>query len=218
MSTSSAAYSTPAGTASRRTAVGQSAEPAPVLPFRARLRDQGTATPTDAELLVRCRRRDPDAWNLLVGRYERLVYSVALRNGLSAEDAADVTQTTFVSLIDSLDRIRDEERLPSWLMTVARRQAWRVRNLSRRQVDLDALPEDSVDPLAGWDEVVTLHDALAELGGTCRDLLEALYFEPESPSYAEVAERFGRSIGGIGPLRGRCLEKLRVILDSEGRR
>ena len=218
MSTSSAACSTPAGSATSRTAVGQSASPSPVLPFRARLRDQGTATPTDAELLARCRRRDPEAWNLLVGRYERLVYSVALRNGLSAEDAADVTQTTFVSLIDALDRIRDEERLPSWLMTVARRQAWRVRNLSRRQVDLGELPEDSVDPLAGWDEVVTLHDALAELGGTCRDLLEALYFEPESPSYAEIAERFGRSIGGIGPLRGRCLEKLRVILDSEGRR
>lgn len=186
-----------------------------MIPFRSRLQDRAPAPPSDAELLARCRQRDPEAWNLLVGRYERLVYSVALRNGLRAEDAADVTQTTFVTLIDSLDRIRDEERLPSWLMTVARRQAWRVRNLSRRQVDLEQVPETSVDPLADWDTVVTLHDALAELGGTCRDLLEALYFEPESPSYAEIAERFGRSIGGIGPLRGRCLEKLRVILDEE---
>lgn len=190
---------------------------AKVVPFRSRIRERDPGQPTDADLLARCRRRDAEAWNLLVGRYERLVYSVALRNGLTAEDAADVTQSTFVTLIDSLDKIRDEERLASWLMTVTRRQAWRVRNLSRRDVTLDSVPEGSEDPLADWDTVVTLHDALATLGGTCRELLEALYFEEESPSYAEIAARFGRSIGGIGPLRGRCLEKLKDILTEDER-
>ncbi|WP_435770800.1 RNA polymerase sigma factor [Nocardioides sp. SYSU DS0651] len=186
-----------------------------MVPFRSRIRDRNPGQPTDAELLDRCRRRDAEAWNLLVARYERLVYSVALRNGLGPEDAADVTQGTFVTLIDSLDRIRDEERLASWLMTVTRRQSWRVRNLSRRHVDLDTVPETAEDPLGDWDTVVTLHSALAQLGGTCKDLLHALYFEAESPSYAEIAARFGRSVGGIGPLRGRCLEKLRDILTEE---
>lgn len=191
---------------------------AEVVPFRSRVRDRNPRQPTDAELLARCRARDADAWNLVVERYERLVYSVALRNGLSGEDAADVTQNTFLTLIDSLDRIRDEERLASWLMTVTRRQAWRVRNLSRRDVDLESVPEEAEDPLADWDTVIVLHDALATLGGTCRQLLEALYLEDESPSYAEIAARFGRSIGGIGPLRGRCLEKLRAILAEEDER
>lgn len=187
--------------------------PGRVLAFRPR--PVATAPPTDAELLARCRERDADAWHELVTRYERLVYSVALRNGLSGEDAADVTQNTFVTLIDSLDRIREEDRLASWLMTVARRQAWRVRNLSRRTVPLEHVPEESEDPLAEWDTVTTLHDALSRLGGRCRELLLALYFDPEEPSYAQVAERLGRSIGGIGPMRGRCLEKLRSIL-TEG--
>jgi RNA polymerase sigma factor (sigma-70 family) len=183
-------------------------------------RRSGADTPapehfSDSELLQRCRGRDADAWDLLVSRYERLVYTVALRNGLSAEDAADVTQSTFVMLIDSLDRIRDDEKLASWLMTVARRQSWRVRNLSRRSVALEEAAEGSVDPLADWATVVALHDALSTLGGSCRELLLALYFEPESPSYAEIAERMGRSIGGIGPLRGRCLDKLRGILEEE---
>lgn len=186
---------------------------ATVIPLRAP-RAQ-TAEPTDAELLERCRRRDGEAWNLLVARYERLVYSVARRNGLSEEDAADVTQGTFVALLDALGRIRDEERLASWLMTVTRRQSWRVRNLSRRDIQLDEAPEAVDDSSEDWAAVLALHDALAELGGTCRSLLEALYLDPESPSYAEIAERFGRSIGGIGPLRGRCLEKLRAIL-TEG--
>jgi RNA polymerase sigma factor (sigma-70 family) len=188
---------------------------AKVIPLRS-LPRQGEAEPTDAELIARCRQRDPAAWDLLVGRYERLVYSVARRNGLAADDAADVTQGTFLALIDSLDRINDEERLASWLMTVTRRQSWRVRNLSRRDVQLEVAPEEVDESQDDWASMLALHDALAELGGTCKDLLEALYLDPETPSYAEIAQRFGRSIGGIGPLRGRCLEKLRGILTEDG--
>lgn len=184
-----------------------------VLPIRPR--PTAAAVPTDSELLARCRQRDPDAWNDVVSRYERLVYSVALRNGLSPEDAADVTQTTFVALIDALDSIQEGERLASWLMTVARRQSWRVRNLGRRVVAVETVADEATDPLAGWADVVALHDALAELGGQCRELLVALYLEEESPSYAEIAQRMGRSVGGIGPLRGRCLEKLRDLMEEE---
>lgn len=198
-----------------KTAVPARPATANVLSMRPRGHAAGSEHATDADLLRRCRARDASAWNELVGRYERLVYSVALRNGLGAEDAADVTQSTFVTLIDSLDRIRDEERLPSWLMTVARRQAWRTRNLSRRSVALEEVDPGAEDPLAEWATVIALHDALGELGGSCRELLLALYFEPESPSYAEIAARMGRSIGGIGPLRGRCLDKLRGLLEEE---
>jgi len=196
--------------APRRIDTAPSARP----PTGAGARSSPDGTATDADLLRRCRRRHADAWNQLVSRYERLVYTVALRNGLGPEDAADVTQSTFVALLDSLSRIRDEEKLPSWLMTVARRQAWRIRNLSRRTSTLDNAPETSIDPFADWATTAALHDGLATLGGICRELLLALYFDPDEPSYAELAERFGRSIGGIGPLRGRCLDKLRVILED----
>lgn len=184
-------------------------------PPQARPASRSAGHVSDADLLRRCRRRDAEAWNQLVSQYERLVYTVALRNGLSADDAADVTQSTFVALVDSLDRIREDEKLPSWLMTVARRQAWRIRNLNRRTTALDVAAEGSIDPFADWATTTAIHDALATLGGTCRELLLALYFEPDEPSYAEIARRFGRSIGGIGPLRGRCLDKLRVILEDE---
>lgn len=180
-------------------------------------RRRPVAPPTDAELLEGCRQRDPSAWDQLVARYERLIYSVALRNGVSAEDAADITQTTFVELIDALDRLRDEDRLASWLMTVARRQAWRVRNAARRVIPSDELPEDAHDPFADWGTLTTLHDALAQLGGVCRQLLEALYLAPERPSYAELAERTGRSIGSIGPTRGRCLQRLRELVGEDAR-
>ena len=193
--------------------------PADIVPIDRIVRSRVVAAPSDAELLERCRRGDAQAWDALVSRYERLVFSVAQRNGLSREDAADVTQTTFVALIDGLSRIEDETKLASWLMTVARRQAWRMRSVSRRTVPLEAMADhvaDPSDPYADWDTQVAVHDALATLGGTCRDLLIALYFEPAAPSYAEIAERFDRAIGSIGPLRGRCLERLRGIMSEEG--
>lgn len=166
----------------------------------------------DADLLRRCRRRESAAWDQLVGRYERLVYTVALQGGLTPENAADVTHATFVALIDALDRLRDDERLPSWLMTVARRQAWRARNLGRWTATLDVAQDDTIDPFADWATTTALHDALATLGGTGRDLLVALYFDQETPSYAELARRLGRPVGGIGPLRSRCLSQLRGIM------
>jgi hypothetical protein len=70
------------------------------------------------------------------------------------------------------------------------------------------------DPFVDWDTSVSVHAALAELGGNCRELLFALYFDPAEPSYAQLARRFGRSIGGIGPMRGRCLERLRLLLEQ----
>src|ERR671932_568221 len=72
----------------------------------------------DRDLLDRCQDGDAHAWEMLVARYERLIFSVALRNGLTREDAADVTQTTFVALLESMGRLRaDGERVSYWLMT-----------------------------------------------------------------------------------------------------
>lgn len=193
--------------------------PPNVVPIDRHVRSRILAAPSDADLLERCRAGDAEAWDALVERYERLIFAVAARNGLSPDDAADVTQTTFVALIDSLERIEDETRLASWLMTVARRQAWRLRSVSRRSVPLEAVPDvasEAADPYVDWDTQVAVHDALGALGGTCRDLLLALYFEPDEPSYADIAQRLGRAIGGIGPLRGRCLDRLRSIMAEEG--
>lgn len=190
---------------------GLPARDSPSLATGVRIRSH-VATPSDADLLARCREGEPEAWDELVGRYERLIYSVALRNGLGHEEAADITQSTFLELLDSLQRIRDEDRLASWLMTVARRQAWRQRSRLRRLTTLDDVPEQTHDPFADWAEVATLHDALSTLGGTCRELLLSLYFDPDQPSYSAIAQSLGRSIGGIGPLRGRCLARLRGIL------
>jgi RNA polymerase sigma factor (sigma-70 family) len=153
---------------------------------------------------------------VLVERYERPVFSVACSGGLDVEDAADVTQTTFVALLDAITQLRSDERLASWLLTVARRTAWRVRKRREQEVGTVPAPPAVTDD-RDWEQVAALHEGLARLGTPCRDLLAALYFDPDEPSYAEIAQRLGRAVGGIGPMRARCLERLRALIEDEGR-
>ncbi len=166
---------------------------------------------TDSDLLEGCRRGDRDAWAQVVERYERLVYTVARRGGLDAEDAADVTHATFAALLDALHRLPEDLRLASWLMTMARRHVWSTRTIHGHEPVVDPL----ADPFADWEVVTALHDALSALGSTSRELLVALYFEGAAPRHAAVASRFGHPAATIGPMRGRCLQELRMIMEEE---
>jgi len=173
--------------------------------------------PSDLERLNACRARDPEAWELLVERYERLVFSVAVRNVVTREEAADITQMTFIALLESIGKLREEQRVASWLMSVARRLAWRQRRRSERErLGLEVV-SGSDDAIATWERVAVVQEGLQRLGRACRDLIEALYFDPASPSYAAVAERLGRPIGGIGPMRARCLQRLRSLLGEDAK-
>ena len=186
-----------------------------------RLRSSATARldeapPTDQELLARCVSGDEQAWDEIVGRYERLVFSVALKNGLSREDAADITQLTFVALLESIPSLRTDGSLASWLMTVARRHAWRVRRRAAREQPWSVeVAESSSSSDEDFERLAAVHAGLARLGESCRRLLYALFFDPDAPSYAVVAERLRCAVGTIGPQRARCLRRLRVLLDEE---
>jgi RNA polymerase sigma factor (sigma-70 family) len=170
---------------------------------------------TDGELLDLCRAGDAESWDVLVRRYSQLVATVAVRAGLPPEDAKDVTQATFIALLESGTRIRQGERISSWLVTVAQRKSWRARRTLEHELLIDELPERFEDPAETWDRVAVLHAGLIRLGGPCRELLETLYLDPSCPSYAEVAARLGRAVGTIGPTRGRCLEKLRAMIGED---
>jgi RNA polymerase sigma factor (sigma-70 family) len=175
---------------------------------------------SDAALISACRRGDRRAWNQLVKRYERLVFSIPLNYGLSREDAADITQLTFSILIQSIDKIADDSRLGPWLAVVARRHTWRLMERNRRETtgaegDLPESPlpdESSARSMERWELLDWLDQGLAKISDHCRELLLALYFSPEEPSYAEVAARLEMPVGSIGPTRARCLKQLREKL------
>lgn len=170
----------------------------------------------NAQLIAACRTGDHRAWAQIVDRYQRLVYAIPLREGLRRDDAADVAQETFAALVKSLHRIKDPDRLGYWLMTVARRMSWRIRDgQSHAIVDLDQIESD--ESLTVGDETLEalwVYEAVMHLDDPCRSLVLALFFDPTEPSYGQVALRLGRPLGSIGPLRARCLDRLRDILGS----
>jgi len=169
---------------------------------------------TDEDLLLACRDGDPEAWRVLVARYERLVHAVALRNGVDEHDAADITQATFVALFQALPSVNDPDRLGSWLSTVARRHAWRVRDQRRRFSPFDDASAHAHDPVARRLDELAVRDALAQLNPEEKELIWHLFFDPEQLDYAEIARRLDRAIGGIGPMRGRSLAKMRGLLEA----
>src|ERR1700736_5087741 len=91
---------------------------------------------------------DATAWDALVGRYSNLVWAVARAHRLSSADAADVSQTTWLRLVEHLDSIKQPERLGAWLATTARRECLAVIRRKSRQVpveDTSELADASLD-------------------------------------------------------------------------
>lgn len=178
------------------------------------------ANTLDRDLILDCRNGDLGAWQRLLDRYERLVYSVPRRYGLSREDAADITQLTFTILFQSMDTLSEDSTLGAWLTTVARRHTWRRLDRKRREkagwyassseklLSADAGTED----IERWELAEWLDYGLSLVGKPCQDLLFALYLDPKQPSYAEVAARLGMAVGSVGPTRIRCLKRLRQVL------
>jgi len=188
--------------------------------------DWGTS---DRDLILACRKGDARAWKRLLDKYERLVFSIPLRYGLSRDDAADVAQLTFTILIQSLDTLDDDSRLGAWLATVAKRHAWRLMERNRREGASEVVEEDRADleatavalgmskaeTVEHWELSHWLDGGLQRLDEGCRELLMALYFRAEQPSYAKVAAELGRPVGSIGPTRARCLSRLKKILNGK---
>src|SRR6266550_245386 len=94
---------------------------------------------------------DQDAWNTLVERYSRLVWAVARGHRLSQADAADVTQATWLRLVEHLDGIKEPERLGAWLATTARREALRQIRRAGRDVPVGDALDAGLTPMGPAD-------------------------------------------------------------------
>jgi len=178
---------------------------------------------SDQQLIENCRQGQQDAWEQLFSRYERLVFSIPLNYGLTRDDAADIAQLTFTTLVQHLDRLHADSNLGGWLATVARRHT--LHHLRKYKREFLGKEEDVAeshfllntpgsDATAFWERVDWLNQGLDLLDERCRQLLLLLYFAEEQPAYAEVATQLGLRVGSIGPIRGRCLDRLRAILEE----
>jgi RNA polymerase sigma factor (sigma-70 family) len=167
---------------------------------------------------------DRGAWEALVARHTGLLWSIARGFRMPASDASDAIQTSWLRLFEHLDRIDDPERVTAWLATTVRRECLRVLSAKHRTVlagEDDYLLEvidDSRDPsdrLVADEEAAVVRRAMDQLPDRWRELMEALMADP-APSYEEISKNLQIPIGSIGPTRGRCLQRLKVLVEADG--
>ena len=154
-----------------------------------------------------------NAFSVLVDRYSRLIYNVALRSVSSPEDAADISQETFLKAWRSIGSFRGDCALSTWLCRIAinccrdhARSAKRHRVLSLTvhddeeeskvldipDTDVTAMPEEELTRQTEIAAVRQAIDALPEdqkMIITMRDITGL--------SYAEIAETLGLEMGTV---------------------
>lgn len=176
----------------------------------------------DVDITTRARAVDPAGWEELVARFQPLVNSVISRYRLAMTDAADVSQTVWLRLLDHIGRIRDPLALPGWIATTTARACLDVIAFQRRTLPHDphanwhsnasGRAESSTEPqpdeaLIRAESHAAVQRGLAELAPHQRELLLLVVADPPM-SYEQISRRLGVPIGSIGPTRARCLKKL----------
>ncbi|MEU6351817.1 sigma-70 family RNA polymerase sigma factor [Streptomyces sp. NPDC047072] len=173
---------------------------------------------------------DAAAWKALVEGLSPLVWSVVRAHRLSDADAHEVYQTVWFRFAQHLGRIREPDKAGSWLASTARHECLKVlKNLRRLTVTddpqvLDRISDDRTPEQSFLDleeaaeqseRVRRLWQEFDGLGDRCRQLLRVLMATPK-PSYQSVSAALGIAVGSIGPLRQRCLRRLRARLEARG--
>jgi RNA polymerase sigma factor (sigma-70 family) len=158
---------------------------------------------------------DPAAIERLVVCFDRVLRAVTRSYRLSAWDADDVIQSTWLQFMQHGRELREPAALSGWLVTTARRLSLRMLQRHVREQLMDDLSSqvgaDHVEPdreLLAAERREALHGALAELPDRHRNLMSMLVKSPDL-SYEEVSRRLAMPVGSIGPTRARSLDRLR---------
>src|SRR5215813_13332069 len=97
----------------------------------------------DPVLVSACLAGDSSAWETLIKRYQRLIYSIPLKARLSPDDASDIFQSICLKLFEKLSTLREHQKLSAWLITTTTRECWRIAARNRRQGSTAAAEEET---------------------------------------------------------------------------
>ena len=175
-----------------------------------------------AWLVRRAAEGDQWAWERLIEQYGRLIWAMTRDFKLVESDAADVVQATWLRLLEHIDDLKHPARVGSWLAATARHEC--LRSVAARKkivllqddaglTDVPAHQPDVDERLLAGERAQAVREALSRLPRQWQRLLGLLMADPPA-SYTEISDQLGLPIGSIGPTRGRCLARLRVLLQA----
>ena len=196
-------------------------------PVEAGLRDQDDGLALRAARAVLAYREgDRAPLAELVQAMTPLLWHTVRSQGADPEQAQDVVQNVWLTLVRDIETIRDPRATLQWMLVTARRAAWRAVRRTREDLVRQEQDESVTDWLAApadeLPDVVAVRDErdralwhhVRQLSERCRQLL-GLVATVDRPDYAVVSRALGMPVGSIGPTRGRCLAKLRHALASD---
>jgi RNA polymerase sigma-70 factor (ECF subfamily) len=154
----------------------------------------------DAELVERWQGGDLSAFETLVRRHERRVFSLVFRMLGNREEAEDVAQEAFLALHRHGHRFRGEARFSTFVYRVAANAALnRRRSLGRRRAreealsqrqdagdDLPSAPRDPEEAASGGQIQERVQSALLGLPKDLR--MAVILYDLEGQSYGEIAQ------------------------------
>ena len=179
----------------------------------------------DERLVHECRKGNQAAWSALIEKYKNLIFSIPIKFGLPREDAADIFQSVCVDLLSSLPQLREPKAVAKWLMQTSFHKClrWKKDRLNlvddlevldgQRNASPEELPEEMLHQVH---REQSLREAIAALPPRCGRMVSMLFFEDPPRPYQEVAKELGVASGSIGFIRGRCLKKMREVLEEKG--
>ncbi|MEI6196038.1 MAG: sigma-70 family RNA polymerase sigma factor [Verrucomicrobiota bacterium] len=187
---------------------------------------------SEAELLARCRRGEADAWDKLFDAHYaaagRFIFQLA--PDFSHEDADEMCQEVFLSVIKSLDAFNGESQFQTWLFRIATNKArdFREKRTAAKRgggqttISLQAenpetgLPPDPPSRAPGPDEFLMnaeqmglVRDSLEQLSAPCREIVELRYFG--DLSYEELGATLNLNVKTVSSRLSKCLDRLEEI-------
>jgi RNA polymerase sigma-70 factor (ECF subfamily) len=188
--------------------------------------------PEESELITRCRHGEADAWDELFDLHYaaagRFIFQLA--SDFTREDAEEICQEVFLSVIKNLDAFHGESRFQTWLFRIAANKArdYREKRIAAKRgggqitVSLQAEdPESGLAPdppanLPGPDEMMMnaeqmagVRAALDRVGEPCREIIELRYFG--DLSYEELSATLQLNPKTVSSRLSKCLDRLEAI-------
>jgi RNA polymerase sigma-70 factor (ECF subfamily) len=187
---------------------------------------------SDPEVVALARKGSEQAYRELLARYERPVFSLVFRMVRDRETAEDLSQETFIKVLNNLDRYSPEFKFSSWLFKIANNLT--IDHLRRRRVDTisiegapDAITSESakatsIAVVSGGEspleelESRELGTAIERAIGKLRPEYRACIMlrHVEDKSYEEIAEIVKLPLGTVKTYIHRARHELRAALEE----
>ena len=154
---------------------------------------------------------DREAFEMIIRTHSRPLFAIAYSILERREEAEDVVQDSLVKAWKARWRVRDPEKFPAWLATIARHKAQDVLR-KRRTVPLSEQLFEPIEPESANTSALDqqLHSALAGLPELHRAALTLRYFE--EMDYRTIENTLGLTNGALRGILGRALASMRKQL------